>query len=818
MFDVAKAFRLSIFVLATLSAVMLALAEGDAFPNVLTVPFAIAAYMLTVSRNGRGLPTWGANLLAVLALLFAGGEWGRAEFTSDVDSVMLARLVAGTHLLIYLMWIVLFQHKTQKHYWWMFALSLLQVAVGSVLTDSGFYGVLLFGYLFGAIWTLSLFTLHIARQDLKRPTGPAALARPERGKVIEPPQGERADVSPGQSLLQPSRVVWENRAQGWRQHAVDVRFVWGTCGTALASLCIAFLFFLLVPRVWIGKLPALRGGSVAGIALSLTGFTEEVRLGSTGQILESNERVLFVRVFDVDGSEMGVEEYARELGYDEPLFRGAVLANYADGRWSAGRMGDEPIYLIPERNPKDLIRQEVRLVMSNSNFVFAMHPVIDCQSPGSSQLIQYRPFSTTLIRNPDGTKKPVLEYSIYSPPSLPYPGPPSIPEPRPTDPRTPWRNGQEARRAIRRYERMMEQCREFPNQDGKLSRLQSLARRVAEYDPDAPGNKLEMAKRLESHLRDSGEFGYSLNSSVVDVDDDPVEDFLFNRKQGHCEYYAAALALMLRSVDIPARLVNGFKGGSVNRLSGEFYVEQRHAHAWVEALIDGRWVTLDATPALARSESVAGLAPAVDSWNDLINMIKEQWSTSIVSMDIMKQKEKFYVPIQASLLSTWNSLKDTTDGNTNLPKSIGKFFSSPENWFSWQGAVATAVLLSFISSVVYGIRKLWRIGGHVSQQGDNRRTMEQVRIEFYERFRALCRTLGLVRGDAQTEREFLVAVDHSIQPQLAAAGLEQVPAELVKSFYEVRFGGREIDAELQQRVESQLTAMETVTSEFQRQA
>ena len=55
--------------------------------------------------------------------------------------------------------------------------------------------------------------------------------------------------------------------------------------------------------------------------------------------------------------------------------------------------------------------------------------------------------------------------------------------------------------------------------------------------------------------------------NVIDSSLDPVEDFLVNRKQGHCEYFASALALLLRSIDIPSRVINGFKGGDWNELT-----------------------------------------------------------------------------------------------------------------------------------------------------------------------------------------------------------------------------------------------------------
>jgi transglutaminase-like putative cysteine protease len=805
-FDVSITFCRSVFVLATLSAVMLATAEGELFPNILTVPLAGLAYFLTVRRERWVLPNLGANILALIALLFAGGEWLQGEMTSDQEAVMLERLVAGTHLLVYLMWIVLFQQKTTKHYWWMFALSLLQVAVGAVLTESGTYGFLLVVYLFTAIWTLSLFTLQLARQEMKRPADTAAASLSVAGLAVVKPHGADPGV---RSILQPSRVVWENNARGWSQHRVDLRFVVGACGTAFASIGVAMLFFMLVPRFWIGQLPSVRNGARDSLVTRMTGFSDEVELGSMGQILESNERVLFLRIFNADGDELDVARYARNLGHDEPLFRGAVLGVYENGRWVAGRMGAERHISKRVTSRNQLVRQEFRITLTNTKYLFAMHPIRGCRVRGEDHWASYKRFSAMLRRDEQESNPAVVEYTIHSPPSVATTGHPVLPLFKNLD-------GTLGRPS----KQMLAQCRHFPNENGRLSRLQTLAQRIAGYDPesDEQPSQREMARRLEAHLRDSGDYGYSLDSSIVNANDDPVEDFLFNRKQGHCEYYATALALMLRAVDIPSRLVNGFKGGGVNRLTGEFYVEQRHAHAWVEALIDGGWVTLDATPAAARSESVAGLAPAILSWNDLLNTLKEQWSASFVSMDVDKQQRQFYGPIKNTLAATWDSLKGDGDALGGDRGSLREFLASPKNWFSWQGGLATAVILSTMLLAVWLVRKLWTSRGTTQSSGRRNRTVEQVRVEFYERFRRLCSALGLVRSESETEREFLVALNGEFQAELSAAGLERVPGDLVDSFYAVRFGGRRIDVELQQRVDSQLSALERLATTSPRKA
>ena len=85
-----------------------------------------------------------------------------------------------------------------------------------------------------------------------------------------------------------------------------------------------------------------------------------------------------------------------------------------------------------------------------------------------------------------------------------------------------------------------------------------------------PAGIAARARALEAFLRDSGQFSYTLaDGSRWTRKLDPVEDFLVNRKEGHCEYFASALALCCAPIDIPARMVNGFKGGDWNELTAD---------------------------------------------------------------------------------------------------------------------------------------------------------------------------------------------------------------------------------------------------------
>ncbi len=83
------------------------------------------------------------------------------------------------------------------------------------------------------------------------------------------------------------------------------------------------------------------------------------------------------------------------------------------------------------------------------------------------------------------------------------------------------------------------------------------------------------------------QFQYSLTGADRNPSIDPIEDFVTEHPQGHCEYFATALTLMLRSQGIPARMVCGFKcdQNDWNSAGGYYQVRQLHAHTWVEAYL-----------------------------------------------------------------------------------------------------------------------------------------------------------------------------------------------------------------------------------------
>jgi hypothetical protein len=112
-----------------------------------------------------------------------------------------------------------------------------------------------------------------------------------------------------------------------------------------------------------------------------------------------------------------------------------------------------------------------------------------------------------------------------------------------------------------------------------------------------------------------------------------LSNFLFETRTGHCEFFATALAVLLRSEGVPAVLVSGFYGGEWNQLGDYLVVRQADAHAWVEIHAGDTWIQRDATPANAISPPGFGLL------SQLGNLLSGWWERRILDYDLYAQAE-----------------------------------------------------------------------------------------------------------------------------------------------------------------------------------
>src|SRR4029079_16889311 len=147
-------------------------------------------------------------------------------------------------------------------------------------------------------------------------------------------------------------------------------------------------------------------------------------------------------------------------------------------------------------------------------------------------------------------------------------------------------------------------------------------------------NRYDEAKAIEQHLQQ--EFGYSLQMRASGSD--PLADFLFNVKTGHCEYFSTAMAVMLRTRGIAARVVNGFLPGEYNDASSAYTVRQSDAHSWVEVYFPktNSWVTFDPTPPAGRVARVrTGLAAQLSKYTEALELM---WFQYLVGYDKQEQR------------------------------------------------------------------------------------------------------------------------------------------------------------------------------------
>lgn len=799
-----RIFLISIYSLLALASLMLAIAEELPLPTGLTVPLAALALHLNEQKRSVRLTTLWANMLGLGAFGVAGLELMLAGFAGAGGAAEL-RVLAGAHLLTYLSWVALFQAKQGRQYWWMMALSVMQVAVGAILTQSGAFGALLIVYVFFALWTLSVYSLYQARfgfEQAGRQSSDVAIEEVQISAAYAIRAGEtgllmahhRPDEVRGAIQLDPN--------EEW----VNSRFVLGVVSTTLLSFLVGLAFFVLIPRLWVGQRPQL-GSSYDTPIRTVTGFTDEVQLGEIGQILESTDPVFQVRFDDASSrEELSVLEISNRLGYSEPLFRGSAMGEYNNGRW---HVLDESRHVSPLLEPQTgrrQIRQHYILHEAHSKTLFGMHPVNRAEVD-QRYVAPAMDVVTSILMRADEQRDPSsrqAEYVLFG----------YIP-----------RNVSERPRVAHvlndRAARLRDSVRhKLVGLPSGLKRLRALAAQIANVEPGTRPptdgeSQFRMLLAIESHLRDQGIFTYSLKAEVVDPRIDPVEDFLFNRKEGHCEYYASALALMLRAVGIPSRLVSGFKGGEQSALSGAFVVQERHAHAWVEAYVEGRWQTCDPTPAAARAASVEEIGEgrnAVDNFRELFSGF---WNQRVVRMSYDEQRRAIYQPF-----GRWikEKIKQATQPFGSSGQRVAQFLSDPRQWFSLPTFIATAILCL----VVVGLRWLWRRYGP-----DNPSLMSLLwgltsrfrrwlssgprgeRIEFYERFAAIMARSGMHRQRHQTPLEFAADCQMRIETLLGPDRPDAFPDDLVRLFYRVRYGKNPLSDSEQSGVDELLTKLST---------
>jgi transglutaminase-like putative cysteine protease len=163
-------------------------------------------------------------------------------------------------------------------------------------------------------------------------------------------------------------------------------------------------------------------------------------------------------------------------------------------------------------------------------------------------------------------------------------------------------------------------------------------KRVAhEWTKDAQTPE-EIASAIMDRLQ-GDDFRYSLHFRYRSRRD-PIVEFILDEREGHCEFFASAMAILLRLRGVPARLVGGYRVTEKNPIGDYYIVRERNAHAWVEAYLPGKgWTTFDPTPAAelapdaTTTSFVAGLIDAAGSgWAAFLDWLDQRTWTEVLSV------------------------------------------------------------------------------------------------------------------------------------------------------------------------------------------
>ena len=353
-----------------------------------------------------------------------------------------------------------------------------------------------------------------------------------------------------------------------------------------------------------------------------------------------------------------------------------------------------------------------------------------------------------------------------------------------------------------------------------------------------PDATRELARALEWYLRESGKFSYTLKLDVVDSTLDPVEDFLVNRKEGHCEYFASALVLMLRSVGIPSRMVNGFKGGDWNSLARILSVRQKHAHSWAEAYLGERtidepdkgrgdgdvragaararnarpvWLTLDPTPALERDRSIAQVGGLSGRFRTVTDLVRYIWVFYVVGYDSERQNRLLYGPIRELANKVREGFEQMAEQARDSRAWLLQWlhFPTPRSLFSLRGFVVSFLALCLAyGAVLLGIRFFRRIWERLVGASEDAVALSPGAAQ-YRKLAQVLAEYGLERPPAETQDEFARRATVFLTGRGGTTGpVADVPRLVVEAFYRVRFGHGELPVPVVANLDSRLNALE----------
>lgn len=655
-----------------------------------------------------------------------------------------AGIAALTHFILFLSTIKLVQVKADRDWLFLYLISFFEVLLAAGLSVSPLFVASLALYTFCALSTIVCFEIRKARRAIEVQET-HLLSAPRAGWL---------------SRLSKKTVPDAVQTPGSR----DARRL-----PLVALSLLALIFALALPIFFI--MPRFSGSALAradGGLNGVVGFSDEVTLGEIGRLQQSERIVMRVRVEDPLAAR-----------HQTLRWRGVALDEFNGRSW--------------RRSNKEL---EYR--RGNDRNIFRL---------GTTQSLEHLTTQTFYVEPIDTPVLFIASRPVAIQAALPYigiDGEDSLTTRDHSQERISYRAysdtteppTEQLRRDLAPYPAPMERYLRLPNDLDP--RIRDLTRGL--IIGTRSGNRYDAARVVESYFQQN--FRYTLEQKSGGASD-PLADFMFRAREGHCEYFSTAMAVMLRSAGVATRVVNGFQLGEYNDAADVYTVRQSDAHSWVEVYFPetGAWVTFDPTPVAGRP----GNNDETGFWRGSLGKYAEAlelfWIQYVVAYDKQEQRSlatslrgelgvyrqtagQTFSEMRAGLLAWWRNLSagdgassQGSIGLTNVPTLVAL-------------CVSLGLLLLFAARM----RRpgLWRRLNFRQRKQKNYSS-----VVFYERMTKALESRGLLRAPDETPLEFA-----------AATGMPEATL-LTRSYNRVRFGAQELTTAEAARIEEWLRRVET---------
>jgi transglutaminase-like putative cysteine protease len=523
--------------------------------------------------------------------------------------------------------------------------------------------------------------------------------------------------------------------------ALEKSLMTTTVGLAVGIVILASVLFFVIPRYRTGYLTA-----VGMQGQSITGFSDTVNLGDIRKILRSN--LVVMRIIP-EGNPRALQGIK---------WRGIGLTSFDGHHWyndnteqtvllpASVRPPEERRFVLPqvvggENRPRHPLRYRVLLSSISTDVLFAA--AVPRELSGRLRVVNVDQADS--LRNPGHTPSPFV-YAVVSETGLPSP--------------------EQLQRAPTEYPAQVRiPYLRLPRAD---PRIEDLAQQVT----ISARNNYDRALMIQNYLRDN--FAYSLDPPSIDPAD-PIGSFLLTAKKGYCEYFAAAMALMLRTLRVPTRVVNGFQTGTYNRFGKDFVVRARDAHSWVEVYFPQYgWIPFDPTPA-DPNPVPAGV------FDDYIDAMGLFWSEWIINYDFA-HRAQLAQSVEQESRQLQQKLKQRVD---RFQKQVIRLAYRAEGWLMAHKVLLFLFMLAVLAALI-GAEKIaslaelrflwaWRFRRRDLSLSPREATMT------YQRFLKVLRKKRIKKSPAQTPQEFAST--------FLGSPLAGLVAEFTRLYNALRFGG-----------------------------